>query len=140
MKLFAALLMTALLVGCGSSDMKDGDITLSSHDWSVTQIGAMDVTDVPDANRPLLKFDAETYKASGVAGCNNFSCNYKIAEKENILTFGLMAITKMACEHGKVESAFTKALEHVSSMELKGDRLILFDASGVEVLEARAIK
>lgn len=74
---------------------------------------------------PTLKF--KQGMVEGFGGCNTFRVAYTL-EKENKLSFGMIAATKKLCskfETSESENQYFAALRQVQSYRLEGDRLIL---------------
>jgi len=133
---YALMTMMALaLMACGSSKVMK---TIDSVQWQVTQIGAKDLTQIPDDERPTMNFDADNMRVSGSSGCNTYSGGYTLAE--DLITFGPMAVTKKACPDMSIEDAFTNAAQKATRMEIKGALLRFYDAANMEVMEAIAVE
>jgi heat shock protein HslJ len=78
-------------------------------------------------------------KVTGLDGCNRVTGIYKLSGDE--VTFGPMAGTEKACLNTEtIERGFRHAIHDAKKLKITGDRLELFDASGVKlaVFEARA--
>ena len=66
---------------------------------------------------------------SGSDGCNRITGSYEL--KEEVVKFGQMAGTQMACiDTAETERAFRAALKGATRLTTVGDRLELFDAAG----------
>jgi len=69
---------------------------------------------------------------TGIAGCNNYSADYQVDGNE--LSFGPVATTRKACPDPpglmQQENAFLTALSLVTSYELDGDSLEMFNSQG----------
>ena len=76
---------------------------------------------------------------SGFAGCNRLGGEYRVAGP--LLSFGKVAMTRMACPSMQLETSFAAALERVAEWKVTGGHLELFDASGTPLLrfEARTL-
>ena len=74
---------------------------------------------------------------SGQGGCNNYNGPFNQDGKK--LSFGPLASTEMACGEPvgvmEQESAYLAALSKVASYAMEGNRLTLFDASGLIMAE-----
>jgi heat shock protein HslJ len=75
---------------------------------------------------------------SGSAGCNTYSGEY--SNDINALSFGKVAVTKKMCpgEAMSIETQFLDVLNKTAKMKVEDNDLMLFDASGVEILKAKA--
>ncbi len=64
-------------------------------------------------------------------GCNSYSAQYQV--KENLLSFGEINRTLMACEQpgiGQQEQDYLQALESAGRFELAGDHLTIWYGNG----------
>jgi heat shock protein HslJ len=88
-------------------------------------------TPTQDPNRDAhLRFDAG--RLSGWDGCNRITGTYQLTGDR--VTFGQMAATQMACLNPSgTEGPFRDALKSGSRFNITGDRLELFDATGMGV-------
>ena len=142
---FMAALMAAkrYRVGSGKLELLEADggvlATLSKQvrelagtSWKATAInnGKGGVVGVASGSTVSLAFGTDG-KASGSAGCNNFTAGYA-AEGSN-LRFDPAAVTLKMCAEAVVmeqEAAFLKALESVATARVEEDRLELRTADG----------
>jgi heat shock protein HslJ len=124
-RLSLALLVAALVAGCGSSTPSVAPSATPAPDrldgttWALVSMDDQPVT-LPAADMvPTLAFDAGT--ASGNAGCNTFTGSYTVDGPS--LTFGPLASTKKACvpEVGAVETAYLAALQAVTAWAVPAD-------------------
>jgi heat shock protein HslJ len=122
-----------LLSSCVTATVKK---ELSSTTWEVTQIGSMSLKDRAEADKPTLTFNPEGMKVSGTTGCNAYNGTYTTTQ--DLVSFGLLAMTKKMCSDMTVEDRFTKTLERVATYQIKGDDIIFFDAASLEVMRGRA--
>ena len=90
---------------------------LAGTSWTLVSIGG---TPVAEGSGPHLTFGADG-QASGSTGCNSMSGTY--ATDGAALTFGPMAMTRMACEESLMtqETAVLEALVGVSGWEIDAD-------------------
>jgi putative lipoprotein len=107
---------------------------LSGSDWVVVQ---MNGNTVQEARVPALKFDRDG-RVSGTSGCNRFTGTY--TEKGELLEFGPLAATRMACPGaiGEQEVEFFRALAKVTGYGERGGHTVLLDASGAVVMQLLA--
>ena len=134
MKVFAGLVVALALIGCGSSAPVVR--TLNMNAWEVMQIGGTSLEDLNSDMRPTMVFDTTTMQVAGTTGCNSYSGSYSMDEFG--VEIGPVAATKKACPDMTTEDIFLKALSNVARIDQGDDVLRLFDASGVEVMEAQA--
>jgi putative lipoprotein len=90
---------------------------LAGTSWTLVSIGG---TPVVEGSRPDVTFGADG-QASGSTGCNSMSGTY--ATDGAALTFGAMAMTRMACEESLMtqETAVLEALAAVSGWEIDSE-------------------
>ncbi len=82
-------------------------------------------TPVIEASTISIEFDSDG-QAGGSGGCNAYSAPYEV--RENMLSFGEITHTMMACEQeevGQQEQRYFQALENAGGFELTGDRLTI---------------
>lgn len=127
----------AVLVVFGLLEQK----TLTDTDWFLSQyyVGGDAVT-TPLAGSVITATFAPDGRLNGSAGCNTYSASYEMDGSS--LKIGPVMTTKKACAEPQgvmeQEAAFLVILEQTDSYEIKGDRLILRDASGAELAEFTA--
>lgn len=134
MRILAALFATVFLMGCGSSEVIKK--TLDMNAWEVVQIGAKSLEDMDSDQLPTMAFDMAKGQISGSTGCNSYSGSFSADEFGTEI--GPVAATKKACPDMKIETMFLEALGNVARIDMGDDMIRLFNASGVEVMEARA--
>ena len=79
--------------------------------------------------RATLRFEADTARVGGFAGCNQFGGPYAI--DGDSLRFGPLVSTMMACTEGmQLESEYLAALQATRRYELSSTQLKLFGPSG----------
>jgi len=124
---FAAI---ALLACSGA-----GKPAVADRDWALVALG--DQSDpAGTGGKPLtLHLDSAISRASGFAGCNQFSGSYQLGGGK--LSFGPTMSTKMFCESSQqVEDAYLEALSGVSSWELS-EGILTLRGDGGSVLRFR---
>jgi heat shock protein HslJ len=78
------------------------------------------------ARRATIRFDADTARVAGFAGCNRYFGTYDL--DGGALRFGGVGMTKMACADGmNLEQQLAAALEATRRYELGERELTLFD-------------
>ncbi|MBF0598153.1 META domain-containing protein [Faecalibacter rhinopitheci] len=75
-------------------------------------------------NDVFLTIDADEFKVSGYAGCNNFTTTAEL--NNNNITFGNIASTQMLCPNSKTEDSFLHVLDDVNRYEIKGNELYFY--------------
>jgi heat shock protein HslJ len=78
-------------------------------EWRLTSIGGTPAGTGASGQPATLRLDETSGRASGYAGCNQFSGSYTLSGSS--LSFGPLAMTRMACARGgELESRYTMAL------------------------------
>ncbi|MEM1382156.1 MAG: META domain-containing protein [Pseudomonadota bacterium] len=99
-------------------------------DWRAVEIDDEAALTVTSATLIL----GEDGRASGSTGCNRFQGGFQVTGDS--LTFGRFAVTRRGCTTAIAgqEKRYLRALSDVSGFRRSGDRLILTDAAGAEIL------
>lgn len=144
-----SLLSAATLIACAQPQQEPGSDTtpaaapqpvsasaqqsITDRDWSLVTLGS-NANPVGNGNRaPTLTLDSSSNRASGFAGCNRFTGSYTL--NGDSLSFGAMAVTKMACAQGnEVEVAYLQALSQVRLFSLMDSVLTLRADAGGDVV------
>ena len=105
-----------------SSDLSD----LENVEWTLTELegAAIAATSRP---APTLKLASKDRRASGFAGCNQYTGGYELVGER--LRFNAIATTRMACPDPTPEAALLKALGDTASWKVAGRTLELSDAT-----------
>ena len=125
-----SLLGVILVSGCigGSEQVRE----LEGSVWNLVEIDGMAI--LPDSGVSLKFADGQ---ASGSAGCNSYSGEYKVGTGGSI-EFGMMAWTLMACMEPEglmeQETAYMRALGEVVIFNLSGEELTMQNESGSVLL------
>ena len=98
------------------------------HNWEVISIKNLDSLKV----NPTLKFDFDTHKISGNAGCNNYGASF--IQQDNTITFKDVYSTKMMCTNMAIEKAFFENLKAASHYKLVAKNLIIFSSENNELM------
>ena len=107
-------------------------------DWQLIELNAKTAPAGAGGRRVTLRFDADSARVGGFAGCNRFGASYTIAGDS--LRFGPLAMTMMACTEGMpLESALTAALTATRRYELTSTQLKLFGPAGAVARFSRLI-
>lgn len=99
--------------------------------WTLKSMGSEDLNALFAENIPTIEFDAEGM-AIGKSGCNNYRT--KTTLEGNLLSFGPLMGTKMACPHLDGEAKYTTLLSGQLSVIIVNDVLTL-SKDGQVVLE-----
>ena len=126
---FSTVFLGIVLVACADLVTRGGSVELEGTHWTLASLGA-DRTPVPQSQtEPYLEFGAAPSRVTGSGGCNRLTCSYERRGDE--IHFGLIAATRMACEHGMAtEDALGAALEATSSWAIVGGALELYASDG----------
>ena len=96
-------------------------------EWSLVALNGAAVA--PTGRKPTLLL-ADNDRASGFAGCNQFSGSYALASES--LRFSAMAMTRMYCaDTADLEQRYVSALEATRAYRVTGARLELLDNQSV---------
>ncbi|MBL4800070.1 MAG: META domain-containing protein [Oleispira sp.] len=151
MSKYALLILCVLfLSACGSSSSdRDPEVNgpvlnLSLQDtrWSLISYGYQmdDKTSVLANSSYYLVFD-DTSKVDGDIECNHFSSTYEAGA--STLTFGLVAITEMACpntgvaEYDAQDMTIVNALSAAQSYRVSADELIIIASDSTHLVFER---
>jgi XRE family transcriptional regulator, regulator of sulfur utilization len=97
--------------------------------WVVVELGGTPVPLTPAERQPMLQFVAGGHIA-GSDGCNRLRATYRLRGDQ--LTFGPLAVTRMACPGLEPLTArFEAALKRAARWRLASDRLQLFGTDDV---------
>ena len=103
--------------------------SVSGVDWELMELDAKTASTGARGRRATLRFDADSSRVSGFAGCNGFGGSYTI--NGDSLRFGPLTSTLMACADGMpLEREYLAALQATRRYELSTTQLKLFGKSG----------
>lgn len=107
-------------------------------EWELVELAGQPAPTGAGGRRATLRFEADTARVTGFAGCNRYFGTYTLDAKA--LRFGAIGMTKMACAEGMaLEPQLAAALEATRSYELSANQLTLVGSSGpVARFERRA--
>jgi len=128
--LICALALT-LLAGCvagQSTAAENTDCTFTGQEWVAESILGSPVI---DRSHSAIRF-ADDGTVSGNGGCNVFSGKY--TEKDGVITFGPLAVTRRACIPGldDQERRFLSSLGQPLTVECRNRLLVLKAEDGTE--------
>jgi putative lipoprotein len=111
--------------GSGASDA-----SLENTYWKLVQLNGAPVEVFERQREAHLILQPAQHRLAGSGGCNRLQGSYRL--EANKLSFGQVAATHMACRQGmEQERKFLDTLARVGRWAITGERLELFDASGV---------
>lgn len=118
---------------CGSMT----PVALENVYWAFLELQGKPVI-TSDAKAPYLELNAAKKSAYGFGGCNRFFGSYEIG-KHQMLTFGAIGATRMACpDNGNLEQQLFTVLGQTTRYEIDGSKLLLYSADDlVARLQAR---
>jgi len=119
-----------LLVGCKPSN-KIGDLvgvpkerSLENTHWVLTELDGKSIATINEAKKLHLLLDSESKRASGFAGCNQFTGGYTLEGKK--LSLKNLAVTKMFCQETvDIETRYLQALTETDSFKIEEHVLFL---------------
>ena len=119
--LFAAMIMVA----CSTHSAVNVD-----GEWVITNVNGKS-TEGGDRQAEIM-FDGKG-KVNGNASVNSFFGSYSVEGAS--LKFGPMGMTRMMGGSMEIEDAITKALGEVATVKVDGDKAVIMDAQGNEVMQ-----
>ena len=120
----------ALLLRRAAGDSRG--VSLETTHWNLRTLHGVAVTPVKPTEEASLTLDPVGHRASGFAGCNQWTGDYTL--QGDRLTFSRMATTLRMCLHGMdQEEAFLTSLPAVARWRVSGTRLALVDTDDVAV-------
>ena len=131
--LMAVLAGGLMMVACGSSK-KSVSIANLAGEWEIMEVNNQPVS---AEQTPFLGFDVNKGQLYGNAGCNSLMATISFNEASNGLSFDAIGSTKRMCPDMAMEDAVLQALGAVKSFALDGEKLILNDADGKELMELK---
>ncbi|MBS0452239.1 MAG: META domain-containing protein [Proteobacteria bacterium] len=113
---------------------------LEGTHWRLASVDGQAVPMPAGVREVYLMLDGAQHRASGFAGCNQFTSGYVL--NGAALRFERAAATMMACPALAQEQAYLNALNATTGWRVSADRLQLLDAQGKAQAEftARAMK
>ena len=124
-KVLGFLFATLLMVGCASNK----GVNLDGA-WVITSVNGMS-TAGGDRQAEII-FDGKD-RVNGNASVNSFFGEYTV--NGDSLKFGTMGMTRMMGGSMEIEDAITKALGEVATVKVDGDKAVIMDAQGNEVMQ-----
>lgn len=112
------------------------DITKLHDIWALQEISVNGLPlelDYSEIKRPILEVHVNDRKIFGNDSCNSIFGSIETLDND-LISFGKIGSTMMACPNMTISTEYSKALQKVRSYKLQGLNLILYDAEGDEVL------
>lgn len=133
MRTLVALLVLALAAcraNTGMTPPADFRRAVGGVEWELVTLRDQPAPTGAGGRRATLRFDADSARVSGFAGCNRYFGGYTLGD-DSALTFGGLAMTRMACADGmELERQLAEAFRQVTRYEIAGDRFTLLGATG----------
>lgn len=130
-----ATLTTAFVAAvCTTSHNPPNVGSLGPGEWHAIVVNGRPAIPADVSKRPSIQFAADSNHASGSTGCNRFAGPYTVSGSS--LTFGALAVTRMACIDSAVnvqETAFTDALGAIGRFAIAGDTLTLYSGDSARL-------
>lgn len=121
---------SANMGGTGAGASAAPEPSLTGVEWQLVELDGKPAGFGANGKPATLMLDGTAFRASGYAGCNQFSGSYTLTGLA--LTFGSLAMTRMYCEGGQtLEDAYAKALAATTGQRISGGRLELLTGTSV---------
>jgi heat shock protein HslJ len=102
---------------------------VAGADWELIELTSQPAPTGAGGRRATIRFEADTSRATGFAGCNSYFGTYTL--KGTSLRFGQVGMTRMACSEGmQLEQQLSAALEATRSYILDANQLTLLGSEG----------
>ena len=114
---------------------------MSGTDWELVELEGQ--SDPPPTGvggrRPTLRFEPDSARVAGFAGCNRFSGSYTVDGSS--FRFGPLAMTRMACAEGMdVEQRLVRVLERVDRYVTADDSIDFYGGASAIARFARVAR
>ena len=101
---------------------------VAGTEWELHELHGATAPLGAGGRRATIRFDADTARVAGFAGCNRYFGTYTL--DSTALRFGAIGMTKMACAQGMaLEQQLSAALEATRRYQVADSELTLFDES-----------
>ena len=128
-----SVLAGGLMMSCGSSQ-KAATVADLVGEWEVMEV---DNKPVSAEETPFLGFNVSEGQLYGNTGCNSLMATIKVSESAGELSFDAVGSTKRMCADMATEDAILQALGAVKGFTLEGEKLVLNNADGNELMELK---
>lgn len=130
-RLLLLFITVVMFVGCTSKKSAQE----FTGTWEVVQIGNTEISKAGEL--PYMTFDLDKKEVNGNLGCNDFGAKLELGDP-NLIQFGDIATTRMACEDMSIEAAIALALKEVKQYEFAEDGTVsLLKEDGTRLLLLR---
>lgn len=110
--------MSVMMVSCGTSKKAVSTASLNGE-WNIVEVDGKAIQNGKEQPSPFIGFDWETKRIYGNSGCNRMMGTFSIDSlRPDVLHFGPIAGTRMACPDMTTEQRVLEALEKVSSFKV----------------------
>jgi heat shock protein HslJ len=126
--LFAILTLTAACTRPQGSSLSPVSFraAVAGTEWELHELHGTSAPLGAGARRATIRFDADTARVAGFAGCNRYFGSYTLDGAS--LRFGAVGMTRMACAEGMaLEQQLAAALEATRRYQLEERELTLFN-------------
>lgn len=128
-----SVLAGGLMMSCGSTK-KAATVADLVGEWEVMEV---DNKPVSAEETPFLGFNVSEGQLYGNTGCNSLMATIKVSESAGELSFDAVGSTKRMCADMATEDAILQALGAVKGFTLEGEKLVLNNADGNELMELK---
>jgi heat shock protein HslJ len=102
---------------------------VAGTDWELHQLNGGTAPIGAGGRRATIRFDADTTRVAGFAGCNRYFASYALDGE--VVRFSQIGMTRMACAEGmELEQQLAKALEATRRYRIADHELELLDEAG----------
>lgn len=127
------LALLAFVGGCrrsaGVGSAQELRRQVAGVEWQLMELEGQPAPTGAGGRRATIRFEADSSRAAGFAGCNRWSGSY--TSDGRALRFGPIVTTKMACAEGmQLEQQMAAALEATRRVELSAEQLIFVGDAG----------
>jgi heat shock protein HslJ len=131
--IIAACAVVLAAVGCAYRGPKtspgEGTSLIDTY-WKLLQIDGEDI-EPPEGDREAHLILRPDHRATGFAGCNIFNGSWEF--EGDVLTFGPLMTTRMACPQLDIERDMLATLDGQVVTEIEGEFLAVTGANGMEL-------
>ena len=128
-----SVLAGGLMMSCGSTK-KAATVADLVGEWEVMEV---DNKPVSAEETPFLGYNVSEGQFYGNTGCNSLMATIKVSESAGELSFDAVGSTKRMCADMATEDAILQALGAVKGFTLEGEKLVLNNADGNELMELK---
>lgn len=134
MKNLLYLITLVVLVSCSPKSFPDEK--WDDKQWVLVELSGVPVQTSGSGTQAdaHIVFDPQRKVISGNGGCNRIFGPYEI-EKKNVLQFGEIGATRMACQDSPFENKFLEVLKSVRYYEVGNGELLLKDGKKKVILK-----